>query len=247
VCWKTGTSTGNHDAWAFVFNRHYVVGVWLGNNDAKASKYLVGARAALPLAARIFRALPRKTSPDWPDSDGEMREAKLCADSGLPASRWCPHTTTATVPAWQYLNRRCDVHYPLASNDDKLTQRWPASARGWDLAKVNATVNLVSGDNSRKEGLRILAPANNSEFVLAREPNADRIRLRSSADDSAEIHWYLDGQHLGATGPSNRLFLDMTEGEHRLSCMAPSGTTDSVVIIIDAPQSSLSFKTASRN
>ncbi|MBM3290802.1 MAG: penicillin-binding protein 1C, partial [Candidatus Hydrogenedentes bacterium] len=59
VGWKTGTSTGNHDAWAFVFNRHYVVGVWLGNNDARPSKFLVGARAALPLAAQLFRALPR--------------------------------------------------------------------------------------------------------------------------------------------------------------------------------------------
>ena len=30
VCWKTGTSTGYRDAGTFAFNRHYVVGDWLG-------------------------------------------------------------------------------------------------------------------------------------------------------------------------------------------------------------------------
>ena len=247
TCWKTGTSTGNHDAWAFVFNRQYLVGVWLGNNDARSSKYLVGARAALPLAADLFRALPRKTSPDWPDAHENLREVKLCADTGLPASAWCPHTATATLPATQFLNRRCDVHYPNTDGGDKPVQRWPVSAKGWDLAKVDASVDVTPGDDSRKEGLRILNPTNNAEFVLAREPNSDRIRIRSSADDSADIHWYLDGQHIGETKPAGRLFLDLTEGAHKLTCLAPSGATDSVAFTVNAPVSDAHFRTASRN
>ncbi|MCC6794716.1 MAG: penicillin-binding protein 1C [Candidatus Hydrogenedentes bacterium] len=242
VCWKTGTSTGNHDAWAFVFNRQYVVGVWLGNNDAKASKYLVGARAALPLAARIFRGLPQKSSPDWPDFGDAMRTVKVCADTGLPASQWCPHTATETLPASQFTNRRCDVHYPLAREEDGVTQRWPVSAKGWDLAKVTATEDVIAGDASRKEGLRIIAPTNNSEFVLASEPNADKIRLRSSVDASADVNWYLDGQHLGSSGPANRLFVDLTEGTHTLTCMAASGATDSATYTVAAPGERSEFR-----
>ncbi|MCC6153105.1 MAG: penicillin-binding protein 1C [Candidatus Hydrogenedentes bacterium] len=247
VCWKTGTSTGNHDAWAFVFNRQYVVGVWLGNNDAKASKFLVGARAALPLAARIFRALPHKSTPDWPDFGDAMRTVKLCADTGLPATQWCPHTATELLPASQFTNRRCDVHYPLAREEDGVTQRWPVSAKGWDLAKVTATENVISGDASRKEGLRIIAPSNNSEFVLASEPNADRIRLRSSVDASTEVHWYLDGQYIGFTGPANRLFIDLREGSHQLTCMASSGSIDSVTFSVDTPRADVTFRSASLN
>ncbi len=242
VCWKTGTSTGNHDAWAFVFNRQFVVGVWLGNNDAKASKFLVGARAALPLAARIFRALPHKSTPDWPDFGDAMRVVKVCADTGLPASKWCPHTATESVPASQFTNRRCDVHYPLASDEDGVTQRWPVSAKGWDLAKVTATENVFAGDVSRKEGLRIIAPTNNSEYVLASEPNADRIRLRSSADASGDVHWYLDGAHIGSSGPADRLFVDLTEGTHTLTCMATSGATDSASFTVSAPGAMSKFR-----
>lgn len=244
ICWKTGTSTGNHDAWAFAFNLHYVVGVWLGNNNAKPSKYLVGARAALPLAARIFRGLPRKSTPDWPDPNGAIRETKICADSGLPASRWCPHVSTATIPATQFLNRRCDVHYPLP--DGGVTQRWPVTAKGWNLAKIAAPVNVLPDSSARKEGLRILTPSNQAEFVLTHEAHSDRIRLRSSADASLEVHWYLDGEHLGVSGPASTLFLDLAEGDHTLTCMAPTGATDSVNFVVVEPTATQTFRTASR-
>ena len=57
VCWKTGTSTGYHDAWSYAFNAQYVVGVWLGNCTGAPSRRLVGSRAALPLAAAVFRSI----------------------------------------------------------------------------------------------------------------------------------------------------------------------------------------------
>ncbi|NUM52954.1 MAG: penicillin-binding protein 1C [Candidatus Hydrogenedentes bacterium] len=243
ICWKTGTSTGNHDAWAFVFNRHYVVGVWLGNNDATPSKYLVGARAALPLAAQLFRSLPRKAMSDWPEAGNAMRTVKLCADTGLPAAPWCPHASTDILPAAQFLNRKCDVHYPSPSGDGAV-QRWPASAKGWDLANVNATIATVRGDATRKEGFRILAPTNNAEFVLTREANSDRIRLRSSADGSTTVHWYLDGEHIGVSGPGTPLFLDLGDGEHQLACMTASGATDTVTFSVAAPYAPQTFRTA---
>jgi membrane carboxypeptidase/penicillin-binding protein PbpC len=171
-----------------------------------------------------------------------MRTVKVCADTGLPATQWCPHTATETLPASQFTNRRCDVHYPLAREEGGVTQRWPVSAKGWDLAKVTATENVIAGDASRKEGLRIIAPTNNSEFVLASEPNADKIRLRSSVDASADVNWYLDGQHLGSSGPANRLFIDLTEGTHTLTCMAASGATDSATYTVATPGANSAFR-----
>jgi len=246
ICWKTGTSTGNHDAWAIVFNRHYVVAVWLGNNDGKSSKYLVGARAALPLAQQLFRSLPPKSIADWPVSDGDLREATVCANSGLPISKFCPNPATARIATTQFLNRVCDVHHPRAGDLAKTTQRWPATARGWDLAKVDASVNTLRTGNARKEGLRIQTPSHNSEFVLTGEENGDKIRLRASADAVTNIHWYLNGRHLGTSGPGKSLLLDLSEGTHDLTCMAEAGSTDSVSFTVSPPTPSQNFKSASR-
>ncbi|MBM3290444.1 MAG: hypothetical protein FJY92_09855, partial [Candidatus Hydrogenedentes bacterium] len=169
------------------------------------------------------------------------REAKLCADTGLPASRWCRHVATASLPDSQFLNRRCDVHYPREDGGEGVTQRWPASAKGWDLAKVDASVDVSPGDAARKAGLRILSPANNAEFVLAGEPNSDRIRLRSSADDSAEIHWYLDGQHVGVTDSKRSVLLSLDVGTHSLACMTTGGAKDTVAFSVVEPTRGLGF------
>ncbi|MCX7013472.1 MAG: penicillin-binding protein 1C [Candidatus Sumerlaeota bacterium] len=112
AAYKTGTSTGQRDAWAFVFNRQHVVGVWAGNNDARPSPSLVGARAALPLAARLFRSLPVRNDPAWPGAEDDLHAVRVCAVSGLPASLWCATTKEALLPRSQFLNRVCEVHRP---------------------------------------------------------------------------------------------------------------------------------------
>ncbi len=69
IAWKTGTSAGNRDNWAFGYDRDTVVGVWIGAPDGGA---LAGqfALAALPVLADVFGflpaaplALPRSSTP----------------------------------------------------------------------------------------------------------------------------------------------------------------------------------------
>ncbi len=240
VCWKTGTSTGLHDAWTIVFNSQYVVGVWLGNNDGRSSNLLIGSRAALPLAGRIFRSLKPGTSASWPDVSGDLREVKVCAASGLPVSPWCRRTKTALLPTNQYLNRRCDVHYP--ASEDSVFERWPASAKGWNLAKVDSPMTPREAEQGQSKGLRILAPSHQAEFVLTREANADKIKLRASIDTSTLLHWYIDAKYLGESGPGKDLFLDLSAGDHKLTCMTPTGETDSVQFQVDEPYTPALFR-----
>jgi penicillin-binding protein 1C len=250
VCWKTGTSTGYHDAWAIVFNCEYVVAVWLGNNDGRPAKSLVGARAALPLAARLFRSLPRTGRPSWPDAGTNLREVTVCAETGLPASPWCERVARAMIPAGEYLNRVCDVHYPAAEIGEVwpavIVERWPAAARGWDLARVAA--NAVPAGSTAKRltqltELRIAEPANLAEFILTGEANADRVRARASLDRATTLHWYLDARYLGESGQSKDLFVDLSPGDHRLTCMAPSGATDTVAFKVSLPEAYATFRT----
>ena len=52
IAWKTGTSWGGRDAWAFGFDRHRVVGVWIGRPDGTPLPGATGRALAVPLLAR---------------------------------------------------------------------------------------------------------------------------------------------------------------------------------------------------
>ena len=58
LAWKTGTSWGGRDSWAFGFNRNHVVGVWIGRPDGTPLPGATGRSLALPLLARVFENLP---------------------------------------------------------------------------------------------------------------------------------------------------------------------------------------------
>jgi penicillin-binding protein 1C len=58
VAWKTGTSWGGRDAWAFGFDGRHVAGVWVGRPDGTPIPGLTGRDAALPVLAKLFALLP---------------------------------------------------------------------------------------------------------------------------------------------------------------------------------------------
>ncbi|MBW4024911.1 MAG: penicillin-binding protein, partial [Proteobacteria bacterium] len=58
IAWKTGTSWGDRDNWAFGFDRAHVVGVWVGRPDGSAMGSGQAADIALPVLAAVFGLLP---------------------------------------------------------------------------------------------------------------------------------------------------------------------------------------------
>jgi penicillin-binding protein 1C len=224
VCWKTGTSTGLHDAWAFVFNRQYVVGVWMGNNNGRPSLRLVGADAAMPLAGRIFGSLERGPTPAWPGGLS-LREVRVCSVSGLPASRWCPNAKTALIPRGQYLHRRCDMHHPVGDGET-VAERWPGTAKGWDLARIETPALESVGPSVEAEGartaLRILQPVDDAEFILTGRQNADVLRLHASLDATSTLHWFHDDHYLGESTPESPAQIPLEVGDHSLVCVSDS-------------------------
>ena len=240
VCWKTGTSSGYHDAWTFAFNRQYVVAVWLGNNDGRPSKRLVGAQAALPLAGLVFRSLDPVSTPVWPETGCDLREVRVCAISGLPASPWCAATRSMRLPRKQFLHRCCDVHHP--GEGGRVSERWPATARRWDLAQIREP---VAADDAGDEqvALRIKMPVDKAEYVLTGQEQGDRIRLEASVEEQARLYWYLDDRYLGATGPdAPPLFLELATGPHHVVCMVPGGETDRVCFEVQPPARGVPFQ-----
>jgi len=63
IGWKTGTSWGGRDAWAFGFDARHVVGVWVGRPDGTPLPGALGRISALPLVSRVFDLLPAAPRP----------------------------------------------------------------------------------------------------------------------------------------------------------------------------------------
>ena len=63
VAWKTGTSWGGRDAWAFGFDARHVVAVWFGRPDGTPTPGALGRSVALPTLARVFDMLPPHPRP----------------------------------------------------------------------------------------------------------------------------------------------------------------------------------------
>ncbi|MFP4172821.1 MAG: penicillin-binding protein 1C [Candidatus Hydrogenedentota bacterium] len=239
MAWKTGTSSGLRDAWAFAYDERYVVGVWMGHNDGSPSGALVGANAALPLAAEMFQVVTaNEPKAETPPREELLRTVSVCARSGLPATAWCPRTVAAEIPREQYVLRRCGVHYPTRSAETQEAagagERWPGAARNWDLARIAEARQDRS--EPRRRSLEIIAPAHQGQYVLTGEEQGDQLRLRSSLDGETEVHWYLNGRYLGKTADGNEVMLELDPGDHEVTCMTPSGATRTAEFTVERPE-----------
>ncbi|MBU0969071.1 MAG: penicillin-binding protein 1C, partial [Proteobacteria bacterium] len=76
MAWKTGTSYGFRDAWAFGIMGDYVAGVWVGRPDGSPSPGQYGAITALPLLQRVFESLPLSDFTTPPPST--VQQIRIC-------------------------------------------------------------------------------------------------------------------------------------------------------------------------
>ena len=84
IAWKTGTSYGRRDAWSIGYNRHYTVGVWVGNFSGTGVPDLSGANTATPLLFQVFNAIDYNTPTGWfrPPTGGKLASRQVCPESG---------------------------------------------------------------------------------------------------------------------------------------------------------------------
>ena len=93
--WKTGTSWGRRDAWTVAYTPRFTVGVWLGNFSGAPSQALVGEHAAMPCAVEVLSWVD--PDPVWPGAPARIANGLVCAETGLPAGRYCPHKVAGRV------------------------------------------------------------------------------------------------------------------------------------------------------
>ena len=253
LAWKTGTSHGHRDAWAFAYTPKYTVGVWIGNFSGKASRALVGVEAAAPVAARIIDHLHSQGSFAWyarPDSVGTR---DVCAMTGMPVGKHCPSSVRELHRRNSPPQSPCSVHVlakideqtgqclcPLCSKGRtyslRVVENWPGELAAW-FRRHGASDGLVPPHFSGCEAIyhdglqhRILSPSDGQTYILnARQGENQKLLFRagSSAD---RLHWFIDNVLYKTCSSSRRLFWPLRKGRHRIACADDDGRSSSIVI-----------------
>jgi penicillin-binding protein 1C len=199
MAFKTGTSHGMRDAWIMAWTPDHVLGIWLGSPSGESREGLTGLKALGPQAVSVMRALGRDTP--WPDPPGGLERFRACPVSGDPVSPSCPDS----VEAWRIKDGArtltCRIHVREAG---RVKLRWPHELAGF----------------MRREGLvaafgpSVASPAPGSVFRAV--PGSDRIPFRSEGAYGT-VHWYMDGEYVGASAPGKTPLVRITPGRHKVS------------------------------
>lgn len=72
LSYKTGTSYGHRDAWAFGFDGQHVVGIWMGRADGASVPGAFGAEFSAPLLFEAFSRINDETTPRRPPPPGAL-------------------------------------------------------------------------------------------------------------------------------------------------------------------------------
>ena len=92
IAWKTGTSYGRRDAWSMGYNKHYTIGVWVGNFSGVGVAELSGANTATPLLFQLFNVLDYNSPTGWfglPGNASKLSSRVICPETGDVPGEFC--------------------------------------------------------------------------------------------------------------------------------------------------------------
>ena len=97
LAYKTGTSYGHRDAWAFGYDGQHVIGVWIGRPDGTPVPGAFGSDHAAPLLFEAFGRL----KPDFVPAPPPPADTLILttADLPIPLRRFGPAQPAAAGPA----------------------------------------------------------------------------------------------------------------------------------------------------
>lgn len=112
---KTGTTQEYRDAWFVGYTPHLSAAVWVGHPEGQLEMKDVHGRKVTggSFPAEIWAAFMKKASEAYPSSDFErpkgLTTAKVCSETGLAATDFCPETVSALLLSGTTLDE-CALH-----------------------------------------------------------------------------------------------------------------------------------------
>lgn len=250
IAWKTGTSSGNRDAWCIGTTPEYTVAVWVGNSSGEGNKMLTSARTAAPLMFEIFSVLPKTTWPAKPET--ELKEVKTCKESGYAAGPYCSSVKKTLKSATTTQTEMCPYCHTYNFTPDKLFRtsvedmknqykgQMPVQENRFILPpyveywykkqnlQYKALTPFVSWHKADSENnIHIEFPQENSEIIVPVELDGKKGSVIFEAavkNSDTNIYWDLDGTYLGITVNEHKLALSPEPGMHTLTLTDTTGS-----------------------
>ncbi len=247
IAWKTGTSYGHRDAWAFGVTPKYTVGVWVGNADGEGRPGLTGLEYAAPIMFDLFNLLPRSTFWKSPPLD-EVTQSLVCSNTGFLASQDCPNVDTMNIPSnCEERGKNCPYFKSLSLNKDGLMvdaecydgeihqenyfHLPPIEAYFYQLQHSNYKVlpRYLKGcePTDQKGEIQMIYPKKNASIVIPRELSGSRgevVFKLAHPRVSNNVFWYIDKEFVGKTQDVHALALQPSVGGHQLYVIDEEGT-----------------------
>lgn len=209
VAWKTGTSYDHKDAWTISYNPEYTVGVWLGNFSGKSANILVGVETATPVAIRIFDWLYTNRVAPWYKMPDTVGKRYVCALSGKSVSDDCEHRVKDLYIKRFRATQICNSHNKVKGN-----------------TKTYAILD--------KNKPMIVSPSHKCEYFITGLPINEQklIFTANGAANADNFYWFVDNKFYDKSYIGEKLFWDMVQGKHTITCADNYGRSSSVKIVV---------------
>jgi penicillin-binding protein 1A len=180
---KTGTTNDNVDAWFIGFTPDLTCGVWVGYDERQSlGKKQTGGEAAAPIWAEFMKAAtegkPVKDFPTPQNFDTEFVKKKICLDSGLLASVYCPHTQDEIFKKETAPTKICNLHTGTGSESRNTEENGSGnSSSGKDILEMDSEPVLKSSTTPQagsSAGVSEASPAQSKPTPVERENYPDQ-------------------------------------------------------------------------
>ena len=262
IAWKTGTSYGRRDAWSVGYNRHYTVGVWVGNFSGIGVPNLSGANTATPLLFQIFNAIDYNASTGWfrPPTGGKLGFRQICPESGDVPEHTCVGRATDYYIMGVSRANRC-VHQTQVWTNSGATISYCAHCKpdGVDsltrpVARYysNLAPEVMAWYAASHRPYAAIPPHNpacsrvfgsggaptitslnaGSDYFIDPKSPADLALSCQTANDVQQVFWYLNNRLFRAAKPTETLFFRPAPGVLTVSCADDKGRVSKVRVVV---------------
>ena len=245
IAWKTGTSYGRRDAWSIGYNKHYTVGVWVGNFSGLGIPEISGANVATPLLFKIFNTIDYDSDQEWFEQPKNCDSRIVCSETGLLPGDHCTHTVMDYFIPLVSNTKTCNnMQEVMISSEEKISfckSCMPDAGYKKKMYKIispdmqayfeerNIAYQKVPMHNPDcekifREGAPVItSPRNGSEYLISKK-NPEALQLSTNTgNDVTKVYWYVNNRFYKASDARTKQFFIPDEGPVKISCTDDKG------------------------
>lgn len=245
IAWKTGTSYGRRDAWSIGYNKHYTVGVWVGNFSGLGIPEISGASVATPLLFKIFNTIDYDSDQEWFEQPKDCDSRIVCSETGLLPRDHCTHTVLDYFIPLVSNTQTCDnIQEVMISSEEKISfcktcmpdagykkkmykiisPDMQAYFEERNIAYEKVPMHNPDCDKIFRDGApAITSPRNGSEYIISKK-NPEALQLSTNTgNDVTKVYWYINNRFYKASDAKTKQFFIPDEGPVKISCTDDKG------------------------